>query len=121
MIYGVAVLSGCMLAGTLIGELIGRILGVDANVGGVGFAMLLLLFLTSRSSGKHSFFEAITPGIGFWSAMYIPVVVAMAAIQNVNAALQSGWIALLAGSLAVAAGFALTPWLSRLAASGQSE
>ncbi len=121
MIYGVAVLSGCMLAGTLIGALIGRILGIDANVGGVGFAMLLLLFLTSRSSGKHSFFEAIKPGIGFWSAMYIPVVVAMAAIQNVNAALQSGWIALLAGSLAVAAGFALIPWLSRLAASGQPE
>jgi hypothetical protein len=47
--------------------------------------------------------------------------VAMAAIQNVNAALQSGWIALLAGSLAVAAGFALIPWLSRLAASGQPE
>ncbi|MDG2003260.1 MAG: malonate transporter subunit MadL [Novosphingobium sp.] len=121
MIYGVAVISGCMLAGTVFGKLIGQLLGIDANVGGVGFAMLLLLFITSRSSGKLSFNSAIKPGIGFWSAMYIPIVVAMASIQNVTAALQSGWIALLAGFLAVAASFALIPWLSRLVASGQTK
>jgi malonate transporter MadL subunit len=46
--------------------------------------------------------------------MYIPIVVAMAARQNVVAALSSGWLAVLAGLAAVAASVALVPLLSRL-------
>jgi malonate transporter MadL subunit len=46
-------------------------------------------------------------GVGFWGAMYIPVVVAMAATQNVIAALRGGPVALLAafGSVLVCAVF----------------
>ena len=43
MIYGVALLSGCSLVGLFVGELLGKLLGVQANVGGVGIAMLLLV------------------------------------------------------------------------------
>ena len=44
IIYGVALLAACMLAGNIIGELIGMAIGVSSNVGGVGLAMLLLVF-----------------------------------------------------------------------------
>ena len=37
-------------------------------------------------------------GVVFWSAMYIPIVVAMAAQQNVVAAVAGGRLALLAGA-----------------------
>lgn len=40
-------------------------------------------------------------GVGFWGAMYIPVVVAMAAQQNVVTALHGGPVALLAAIGAV--------------------
>ena len=44
-------------------------------------------------------------GVGFWGAMYIPVVVAMAAQQNVVSALRGGPVALMAafGSVLVCA------------------
>lgn len=43
-ICGIAQLSICLLAGVIIGKLIGWAIGVNANVGGVGIAMLLLIF-----------------------------------------------------------------------------
>jgi malonate transporter MadL subunit len=39
IIYGVALLSACLLAGVFVGDLLGKLIGVEANVGGVGFAM----------------------------------------------------------------------------------
>ncbi|WP_228491151.1 malonate transporter subunit MadL, partial [Pseudomonas aeruginosa] len=38
IIYGVALLSLCTLAGLFIGEILSVLLGVPANVGGVGIA-----------------------------------------------------------------------------------
>lgn len=49
IIYGVALLSVCMLVGMIVGNLIGSSIGVNANVGGVGIAMLLVLVLTGWS------------------------------------------------------------------------
>ena len=43
IIYGVALLAFCMLAGVFVGDLIGSFIGVQANVGGIGIAMLLLM------------------------------------------------------------------------------
>ena len=37
MIYGVAVLAACFVIGRMAGDLLGQWIGVDANVGGVGF------------------------------------------------------------------------------------
>ena len=53
-------------------------------------------------------------GILFWSSIYIPVVVAMAARQDVLSALEGGPAALAAGVLAVALGFLLVPVISRI-------
>lgn len=116
IIYGVAILSACMLAGVFVGDLLGQLIGVQANVGGVGFAMLLLILVTDRLRRRGAFCPVSQSGIAFWSAMYIPIVVAMAAQQNVVAALSGGPVAVLAGVLAVAGCFALVPAISRIGA-----
>ncbi len=113
VIYGVALLSFCMLTGVFVGDILGDLIGVQANVGGVGIAMLMLIFLSNFSSHKFKLNPITESGIGFWSAMYIPIVVAMAAKQNVIAALSSGWLAIVAGVAAVAASFAMIPVLAR--------
>ena len=121
VIYGVALLSGCLLLGSLGGELLGVLLGVQANVGGVGLAMLLLVLACSSPKFKTLVEGDSGNGIRFWSAMYIPIVVAMAARQNVVAAVDGGLLALAAGVGAVAASFALVPILSRIGSKGDAD
>lgn len=114
VIYGVALLAGCLLAGVFLGELLGQLLGVPANVGGVGIAMLLLIFASDWLKRKGRLKPVTEQGVLFWSSIYIPVVVAMAAGQNVVAALEGGLAAFLAGALAVVVCLALVPALSRI-------
>jgi malonate transporter MadL subunit len=121
VIYGVALLAFCMLCGMLAGELLGAWMGVQANVGGVGIAMLLLILLGNLSSGKLRLKQPTESGIHFWSAMYIPIVVAMAARQNVLAAVSSGWLAVVAGVAAVLVSFALVPLISRIGGGAAAE
>jgi len=112
IIYGVALLSFCMLAGVFAGDVLGDLIGVQANVGGVGIAMLLLIYLSNLSSERLRLIPITASGVHFWSAMYIPIVVAMAAKQNVIAAISSGWMAIIAGVAAVAVSFAMIPVLA---------
>jgi len=121
VIYGVALLSFCMLVGVFVGDLLGEVMGVQANVGGVGIAMLLLLVLSNLGSRDAALSPITEKGIGFWSAMYIPIVVAMAARQNVFSALSGGWMAIVAGVAAVTASFAMIPLLARLGQGGQDD
>jgi malonate transporter MadL subunit len=121
VIYGVALLSFCMLVGVFVGDLLGEVMGVQANVGGVGIAMLLLLVLSNLGSREAALSPITEKGIGFWSAMYIPIVVAMAARQNVFSALSGGWMAIVAGVAAVTASFAMIPLLARLGRGGQDD
>lgn len=113
VIYGVALLSFCMLVGVFAGDLLGELIGVQANVGGVGIAMLLLILLSNLSHRRFTLSPITERGVNFWSAMYIPIVVAMAARQNVIAAVSSGWMAIIAGAGAVAASFLFIPVLAR--------
>ena len=114
VIYGVSLLAGCMLAGLFLGEILGQLIGVQANVGGVGIAMLFMILLSDRLRRAGKLKPMTEQGIMFWSSIYIPVVVAMAAKQNVLAALKGGPAAILAGALAVLASFALVPLISRI-------
>jgi malonate transporter MadL subunit len=118
VIYGVALLAACLLAGVFVGELLGKLLGVQANVGGVGFAMLLLVVLCDGLIRRWRLKPVTQQGILFWSSVYIPIVVAMAATQNVVAAVEGGLAAFLAGALAVVVGLLLVPVLSRVGRSG---
>jgi malonate transporter MadL subunit len=114
IVYGVALLSACLLVGMLVGEALGLALGVDANVGGVGIAMVLLVLASNSDRFRSLTAGEAGLGISFWSAMYIPIVVAMAARQNVAGALDGGTLAILAGSAAVVVSFALVPLISAI-------
>ena len=114
IIYGTAVLAGCLIAGMIVGDLLGVLLGVESNVGGVGFAMLLLIVLSDWMRRNGHLPPLSEQGVLYWSAMYIPIVVAMAATQNVVAAVTGGPVALLAGAGATLACWALVPAVARI-------
>ena len=109
IIYGVALLAFCFLTGNYIGDILGALLGVKANVGGVGFAMLLLIILTNKGIDAGWLDKKGQEG-------YIPIVVAMSSIQDVVAALSGGTIAVLGGVLGVALGFVFIPILRKFGA-----
>lgn len=113
-IYGVALLAFCYLAGKLLGFLLGDLLQFDGDIGGVGFAMIILILGHNYLKKKDLIQTPSTNGILFWSSMYLPVIVAMAATSNVHAALSGGMVAVLAGLIATIAGFLLVPVLSKI-------
>jgi malonate transporter MadL subunit len=113
-IFGVALLALCTLAGAVFGDLLGQALGVKANVGGVGIAMIFLIaaryWLTRAGLMSHG----VRFGVEFWALMYIPIVVAMAATQNVVAAVDGGPVVLVAGLATVGLCFACVALLGRI-------
>lgn len=114
IIYGVALLAGCHLAGLILGSSLGALLGVQSNVGGVGFAMILLILGADWLRRNDRLPKLTEQGVLFWSAMYIPIVVAMASCQNVVAALSAGPLAIIAGVGALVVCAAMVPVLSRV-------
>ena len=119
IIYGVALLAVCTLAGVIVGDFLGVLLGVKSNVGGVGIAMILLICARLYMHRNGGMSKECEFGVGFWGAMYIPVVVAMAAQQNVVAALAGGPLAIMVGIGATVACWALVPVVARIG--GQDE
>lgn len=119
-IYGVAILAGCFLVGHLIGDRLGGVFHLAGNLGGVGFAMLFLVLLNDYFKKKDLIPAETESGILFWSKMYIPVVVAMSATQNVRAALSGGWAALLVGVFATVACYMLVPVIAKFAKKNSS-
>lgn len=113
-IYGVSLLAFCFLLGKLIGNILGYLMQINGDVGGVGFAMLFLMLSNSIFKRKGWMAKETKKGILFWSSMYIPIIVAMAATQNVKAALSGGVIAILAGVLATFIAFSFIPLLSKI-------
>jgi malonate transporter MadL subunit len=111
-IYGVAILAACYLAGQLLGLYLGKWIGVGGNVGGVGFGMLLLIWANGQFKDTMPSVDKTLDGIYFWSAMYIPVVIAMSATLNVKSAISGGWVAVLAGILATSACYFLIPMIA---------
>lgn len=114
VIYGTALLSLCLITGLILGRLIGWAIGIDANVGGVGIAMLLLILAAGRLQDMGLLARPTQNGVLFWSSIYIPIVVAMAASQNVRAAVSGGAVAVVAGIIVVIASFALVPLISHM-------
>ena len=112
-IYGVSILAVCFLTGKLLGSLLGQIVNVNGDVGGVGFAMILLILSNAYLKKKKSLQPATTNGITFWSSMYIPVVVAMAATLNAKAALSGGYTALFIGIVVTLGAFFIVPLIAK--------
>ena len=105
VMFGTAVLAVCYLLGIVAGDALGILIGVKANVGGVGFAMILLIASLHLMHKRGVMTAGTERGVTFWAALYIPVVVAMSATQNVVVAFKSGMVAVLgaAGSVVVCA------------------
>jgi len=102
IILGTALLALCHLLGIFLGDLLGQLLGVKTNVGGVGIAMLLLIFARIYMQKRNMLPKLTELGVEYWGAMYIPVVVAMAAQQDMVSALRGGPVAVLSAIAAVA-------------------
>ncbi len=120
-IYGTALLSACLLLGISLGRVLGMLLGIDADIGGVGIAMLLLIWVTEWMHRTGRLKPSTELGITFWGVLYIPIVIAMAASQNVVAAFKGGAIAFLAGLFVVIISFALVGILVRISTADQNE
>ena len=121
MIYGVAILAGCAFLGSLIGNLLGLLVGLNSDIGGVGFAMILLLLVTNSKKLNSRLPENYTKGIEFWKEMFIPVIIAMSASQNVIGALSGGLLALVAGVGVVAFAFLLVPLFNKVLKKDEAE
>lgn len=113
-IYGTALLSLCVLIGLSVGRWFAQLAGIDGDIGGVGIAMLLLIAGGDWLHRTGRMKPPTESGIVFWSSIYIPIVVAMAASQNVLAALSGGVVAILAGLLGVAACYAFVGLFVRM-------
>lgn len=112
MIYGVAILAGCAFLGSFIGNILGLLTGINSDIGGVGFSMLLLLLVTNSKKMNKILPENYTKGIDFWKEMFIPVIIAMSASQNVVSALDGGVLALVAGVGVVILSLLLVPFFN---------
>lgn len=112
-IYGTALLSLCVVAGLAAGRAAGALFGLDSDLGGVGLAMILLILTTDALRRRGLLDASAEGGITFWAQIYVPVVVAMAASQNVRGALQGGWMAALAGLSAVGSAFVIMRLFAR--------
>lgn len=97
MIYGVALLSVCTFLGKFLGNVIGLLTNINKDIGGVGFAIILLLLATNSKAISRIMPPNYSNGLSFWKEMYIPVVIAMSASQNVLGALSGGVLVIVAG------------------------
>ncbi len=95
IIYGTALLAICHLLGDYFGNTLGMLLGVKANVGGVAISMILLILSKELLAKKGYLPKGTQFGVLYLSGMYIPIVVAMSAGQNVVAALSGGMLGLI--------------------------
>ena len=119
-ISGVALLAICTLLGNYLGDLLGIALGVKANVGGVGIAMILLIATRIYLIKNKLFSPGLKMGVELWGSLYIPIVVAMAATQNVVAAVKAGPLVLIAGTGSVILCFSAVAIISRIGPKGET-
>lgn len=113
-IYGVALLAACFLMGKLLGLLLGQLINIKGDIGGVGFAMLLLMISSIYLRKKKWLAIETEKGVWFWSSMYIPIIVAMTSTLNVRAALSGGFLAVIVGIGATVVCMLLVPLFSKI-------
>ena len=119
-ISGVALLALCTLLGQALGEVLGSMLGVKANVGGVGIAMLLLIVIRIWLGKRGLLSDGVNRGVMLWGSLYIPIVVAMAAQQDVVAAVEGGPMVLAGGAGVVVLCFGMVALMIRLSGRGET-
>lgn len=114
-IIGMGFVAFFMLLGSFLGRILGQFIGTGGDVGGVGLAMLFMVLAVNYLESNGRMFKPRTEnGIKFLSALYIPIIVAMAARLNVVGAINGGLVAILAGGVATIGAMFLVPLLSKL-------
>jgi malonate transporter MadL subunit len=114
-IIGMGFVAFFMLLGSFLGRILGQFIGTGGDVGGVGLAMLFMVLAVNYLENNGRVFKPRTEnGIKFLSALYIPIIVAMAARLNVVGAINGGLVAILAGGVATIGAMFLVPLLSKL-------
>jgi malonate transporter MadL subunit len=114
-IIGMGFVAFFMLLGSFLGRILGQFIGTGGDVGGVGLAMLFMILTINYLESRGREFKPRTEnGIKFLSALYIPIIVAMAARLNVVGAINGGVVAILAGGVATIGAMFLVPLLSKL-------
>ena len=121
MIYGVALLSACAFIGSFLGELLGELIGLGKDVGGVGFAMVLLLLVTNSKKANKILHKDYSKGINFWKEMFIPVIIAMSASTDVVHALDGGVLALALGVGVVVVMLLLIPVFNKFGGNSEAD
>ncbi len=101
LLYGVSVLSICIFAGVFTGDIPGQFTGLRAHAGGIGAATLLLLNLFTLHGQVMKLGVPAETSANLCNVKNFPILVAMAAKQNVIAALSNGGMAIIAGVAAV--------------------
>ena len=96
------------------GNLLGELININTDVGGVGFSMIILIVSSIYLKKKGWLIPETEKGVLFWSSIYIPIIVAMAATLNVKAAVSGGLVALLAGVITTIFCMILVPALSKI-------
>ena len=76
--------------------------------------MLALIAMSELLKRRGRLNVVSQQGIVFWISIYIPIVVAMAASQDVLSAIKGGPVAILAGGIASVLCIAIVPVLDRL-------
>jgi len=114
-------LAGCFLLGKILGNMLGALININSDIGGVGFAMFLLMLSSIYLRKKGWLVQESERGIWFWSSIYIPIVVAMAATLNVKAAVSGGFIAILAGIGVTVVCLFLVPVIAKIGRKNESE
>ena len=89
-------------------------MNINADVGGVGFSMIILILTSIYLRKKGWLIPETEKGVLFWSSIYIPIIVAMAATLNVKGAVSGGLVAILAGIITTIFCMMLVPVLSRI-------
>lgn len=113
IIYGTALLAICHLLGDYFGNMLGILLGVKANVGGVAIAMILLI-ASKEVLARKGYLPKVTQfGVLYWSGMYIPIVVAMSAGQNVVAAMSGGMVGVVVAVISLVGTVLVIRWLNK--------
>ncbi len=114
-IYGLGLIGLCMFLGSFVGNLLGGFMGLNKDMGGVGFGMIFLIIITNQLNSRgYAISERVSKGITLTSALYIPIVVAMSATQDVVKAFSSGIVAIIIGLVVTLVCLGLVPIISKI-------
>lgn len=114
IIYGTALLAVSYLLGVFLGGLLGKILGVEANIGGVAIAMILLIVGKELLAKKA--ISLSLPSLVFYTGQ---VCISLSLLlwlqgQNVVAALSGGMVAAVVSVIALTATVFVVRWLNSM-------